>query len=254
MPTQVIQLDGSPYSSVNCGPASIAAALRWATDHDVEPTPSQVRKHIGDFTGGIRPDQVRSGWEPYIAVAAKRGWVLQDVQYRPGVPFDRLMATLDKGHGALVPILYSQVPMRLRGSKTFKGNHAIFCQGTRTYNGIRQIRVYDPLNDGRMDDIPERGPVWYPESVLRDACAGYSGNGKATMNRVQHAERQIIVEPDACADCKAELATAKETIAELVNVIRGIADAANGALADASDILEPNTRSRDDALEGIIGE
>ena len=254
MPTQVIQLDGSPNAAVNCGPASIAAALRWATDHDVEPTPSQVRKQIGDFTGGIRPDQVRAGWEPYIAVAAKRGWVLQDVQYRPGIPFDRLMASLDKGHGALVPILYSQVPMRLRGSKTFKGNHAIFCQGTRTQNGIKQIKVYDPLNDGRAEGIPARGPVWYSEAILRDACAGYSGDGKATMNRVQRAERQVIVEPDACADCKAQLAAAEETIAELLNVIAGIADAANGALDDAAEILEPNTRSRDDAAEGIIGE
>lgn len=254
MPTQVIQLDGSPYASVNCGPASIAAALRWATNHDVEPTPSDVRKRVGDFSGGIRPDQVRAGWEPYIDVAAKKGWVLQDVQFRPGIPFDRLMATLDKGHGALVPILYSQVPMRLRGSKTFKGNHAIFCQGTRTQNGIKQIRVYDPLNDGRAEGIPARGPVWYSEAILRDACAGYSGSGKATMNRVQRGERQIIVEPDACAECKAELAAAKETIAELVNVIAGIADAANGALNDAADLLESNTRSRDDAAEGIVAE
>ena len=43
---------GTPLDNSNCGPASVAEGLRWATGHAVAPTPPQVRKAMHDNIGG----------------------------------------------------------------------------------------------------------------------------------------------------------------------------------------------------------
>ena len=156
MPTFVRQLDGSPNAGDNCGPASIAMALRWATAHEIMPTPSAVRAAMKDPTGGTYMSDHRLAWDTYRERNAAR-WDVKPMRYFAAGDFADLLTALGNGKGATIAIDYSKVPQSLKGDPLFNGLHSVFLAATRERAGMTEVKVFDPLNDGRRPGIP--GPM-----------------------------------------------------------------------------------------------
>ncbi len=256
----VRQLDGSPFAGENCGPASVASALRWSTEHTVAPTPSLVRARLGDTDGGTKPSELPTAWESFREPAKRRGYELAEIRYRESVDFAKLPELLWRGDAAMVAVDYSKVPRELRGDPDFLGYHAVFAAAISQKAGTTKIKIYDPLCDGRRATIPGPGPVWWTLSILREASGGYAGRARATYNAVSRSKR--TGEPDAhtCSDIAEELAIAEKELGEAQEVLgtvqatlrlvlsesEAIASASREALALIEDVLpkvDPTARS-----------
>ena len=241
MPTFVRQLDGSPNAGDNCGPASVAMALRWATAHDIEPTPSAVRAAMKDPTGGTYMSDHRLAWDTYRERNAGR-WDVKPMRYFAAGDFADLLAALGNGKAATIAIDYSKVPQALKGDPLFNGLHSVFLAATRERAGITEIKVFDPLNDGRRPGIPGPGPIWYPKTALRNAAAAVvSQPGKAMYNIVQRGTKLGPPPVSPCAEEVAELQARIDTLEETLGSIRGILVANQSeiaqALADIDEVL-----------------
>lgn len=193
----VRQLDGTPLAGENCGPASVASALRWSTRHSIAPSPSLVRVRLEDPVGGTHPRQLRVAWSSFEKAALREGWQLPEMRYREHGEYSRLREILESGDAAVVAVDYSVVPAGLSGDPSFKGLHSIFVSGIVERKGERVAKVYDPLCDGRRTGIPGPGPVYWPLPLLRKATGGYSDSiGRATWNAVARSTRS---ETNECA-------------------------------------------------------
>lgn len=181
----VPQLDGSKYAGDNCGPASVASALRWATEHEVMPTPGEVRRRMGDFVGGTTMDEHSVAWATFTREAARDGWDLHPMAFKGIAPFADLVTALRNGRAATIAIRYGALPREYRQSATFTGDHAIFISRSRRVKGRLQLRVWDPLADGRRPEIV-RGPQWIEASIIRTAAEATTGHkGTVWLNVVR---------------------------------------------------------------------
>ena len=192
----VPQLDGSPHAGDNCGPASVAEAMRWATDHDVAPSPSQIRRLMGDREGGTTMDEHKIAWDKMIDDARRDGWIIRPMAYRGVAPIGDLVNAVRNGKGATVALDYSRVPKPYRRSRTFMGNHAVFIAQMRIRAGKQEFKVLDPLADGRHADAP-RGPIWYPRDLLVDALEGVTRRAGHGFYNVVQKGRQIAHDPQS---------------------------------------------------------
>jgi len=242
MPTFVRQLDGSPNAGDNCGPASVAMALRWATAHEIMPTPSAVRKAMKDPTGGTYMSDHRLAWDEYRERNAVR-WDIKPMRYFAAGEFNDLITALGNGKGATIAIDYSKVPQSLKGDPLFNGLHSVFLAATRERAGQTEVKVFDPLNDGRRPGIPGPGPIWYPKVALRNAAAAVVNQpGKAMYNVVQRGTKVDPSPPvSPCAEEIAELQARIDVLEETLGSIRGILVASQmgiaQALADIDEVL-----------------
>lgn len=191
---------GSDYPG-NCGPASVAEALRWATDHDVAPLPDEVRRAMRDLVGGTTMDEHPRGFDAFIHEAETKGWTLLPMIYRGTAPFADVVRALRAGRAVTIAIDYGRLPQRFRCAD-FDGLHSIFVSQIRTMGKVREVKVWDPLADGRRAGIP-RGPQWYPLPVLADAAAGAARPKLAIFNVVRpglmHPVDPVHPHPDAVA-------------------------------------------------------
>lgn len=178
---------GTPLDGDNCGPASVASALRWSTAHDVEPSPPEVRSRFGDKVGGTQMADHVKAYDSYTREASDLGWELKPAIYHDRDAWEKLLADLDLGRAMTLAIDYSRVPKHLKGDPKFDGLHAVFVSKVRDRGEQTEIRVWDPLCDGRRPGIP-RGPLWYPKLTLKAAAAGYAGAGRATWVTVRKAK------------------------------------------------------------------
>jgi hypothetical protein len=198
----VPQLDESSLHSGNCGPASVASLMRWATDHDVAPTPDQVRRRMGDFVGGTTMDEHKVAWDSFIPQAKEKGWEMSPMNYRGVTKFEEMVNAIRNGRAVTVAIDYKMVPPPYKCSTKFNGFHSVMCNKIRMMNGKAMAKVWDPLADGRYRGCP-RGPIWYPVTLLRDVCGGVEGPGRVIWNSVKHAilidEHYAHPNPDADA-------------------------------------------------------
>lgn len=155
------QLTGSALGGKNCSMASAAMLADQSTLGVKNPTPDSLRKISGDTDGGLTIAQVGS-------VLGAIGVHTTVYDASDGFTFDRLVAELRKGRFAVVNGDYDQVPMSLRGDKTFTGLHSEFWQRVAGSG----IVVGDPLNDGRRAGIP-KGYVTYTMDVARNYVEKY---------------------------------------------------------------------------------
>lgn len=195
----VPQLDGGSHFAGNCGPASVASIIRWATDHDVAPTPDECRLAMHDLQGGTQMADHHLAWEAFIPMARRAGWELGDMKYRGVTTFDQFAASIQRGRATTVAIKYGNLPAEYRCSRTFRDLHSVMISNVRTFNGKQMFKVWDPLADGRYQGCP-RGPIWYPIGVLKDA-AGFVRRDTIMWNSVKHGviipERHDHPTPDA---------------------------------------------------------
>lgn len=256
MPTFVRQLDGSLNAGDNCGPASVAMALRWATAHEIMPTPSAVRAAMKDPTGGTYMSDHRLAWDTYRE-RNDGTWDLKPMRYFAAGDFTDLLTALGNGKGATIAIDYSKVPQTLKGDPLFNGLHSVFLAATRERAGMTEVKVFDPLNDGRRPGIPGPGPIWYPKLVLRNAAAAVVGEpGQAMYNVVQRG-REIGPPPvSPCAEEIAQLQARIDTLEETLGAIRGILVASQSgiaqALADIDDVLVIPEDTGQTVREGVL--
>lgn len=243
----VRQLDGSPHAGDNCGPASLASALRWSTAHSTAPSPSLVRERMGDTEGGTHPRDLANAWESFRDGAKRRGYNLAPIRYRERVDFAKLPELLWRGDAAVIAVDYNNVPRALRGDPFFNGLHAVFVAAITTKAGVVRVKVYDPLCDGRRTGIPGPGPVWWTLSILREAVQGYAGPGKATYNAMARSERIASPEPDGCDEIAAELERTATELGEAQEVLGSLQGALRTILAE-SETISATTR---DALRSI---
>jgi uncharacterized coiled-coil protein SlyX len=255
MPTFVRQLDGSPNAGDNCGPASVAMALRWATAHEIEPSPSQVRKAMKDPTGGTYMADHRLAWDEYRERNAHR-WDLKPMRYFAAGEFADLITALGSGKGATIAIDYSKVPLNMKGDPAFMGLHSVFLAAVRERAGQTEVKVFDPLNDGRRPGIPGPGPVWYPKVMLRNAASAVvSQPGRAMYNLVERGTRLEVDVPDTCEEKIATLEARVGLLEETLGSIRGMLVASQmgiaQALADIDEVLAIPEDTGQAANEGV---
>ena len=242
MPIFRRQLDGSANAGDNCGPASIAMALRWATKHDVAPDPQAVRLRMGDLVGGTQMSEHRKAWDSFREQHAKT-WDIPPMVYRPNAPFTDLLELLEAGKAATLAIDYSAVPRNLKGDPLFNGLHAVFVGGIRTRAETVEIKVWDPLNDGRRPGIPGPGPIWYPRVVLRKAASAVIENpGHAMYNVVRKGTSLVTEVPDPCTAMNEILAARVDVLEEALGQVRASliahGDGIAAALADIDEVLD----------------
>lgn len=241
MGTFVKQLDGSPFAGANCGPASVASALRWSTRHVLHPTPSLVRERLGDHDGGTQPKDLQTAWASFADGAQRRGYRLPKMRYRPAGEFSALLDLLWRGDAAVVAVMYDKVPDDLSGDPAYAGGHSVFVESITQKNGIARVRVFDPLCDGRRQGIPGPGPVLWPVSVLRNACGAWAGKDLATYNAVSRAER-ITEPPDEVGteleQVNAQLEAAQNAMALALAALRVIRDEAAATVVRSEEVLK----------------
>lgn len=250
MPILVPQLDGSPNAGDNCGPASIASALRWATKHDVEPSPSAVRRQMDDPVGGTLMSDHRKAWGHYMTVAPSKGWTLTPMKYHADARWSEFAAAFDGQHGATIAIDYSRVPRKYKGDPLFNGFHSVFVAAKRTRAESVEYKVFDPLCDGRRPGIPQ-GPLWYPAAVLKQAAGGVAGDGKAMYNIVRRGEPVHEPEPDPCMDdlekANARIDELTEALGQCRTILEGFAEQTAAVLADLDALLPTEDCSNGEA-------
>jgi hypothetical protein len=246
---------GTPHDGDNCGPASVAMALRWSTQHDVMPMPPEVRKAFGDPIGGTQMSDHPKAYASFSGAATRAGWTLKPLKFHDADPWDRFLEDISSGHGATMAIDYSRVPKHLKGDPRFDGLHAVFVSRIRTRAETTELRVWDPLCDGRRPGIP-RGPLWYPKLTLKAAAAGYAGAGKASWCRVTKADGIYDPPLDPCDAAIRELTTERDAYRDvliearsaMVNAVSEIGP----VIADIDELIPQPAHGDGTVGEGVI--
>ena len=167
-PPFIKQLDGSPYAGVNCTLASgCMAAIRHKVGSNPPgsamwyPKPWYLRKLTGDTSGGTNLAQLDRVLDYYYGINLET--VYAD-------SWENFHNEIRSGRGAVLQGSYSVLyNTRWSGSKTFKGNHAIYVNECRYNYTLKrwEYLVYDPLCDHRRAGL-DQAPSWIPGSVLRE--------------------------------------------------------------------------------------
>ena len=245
----VPQLDGSKHQGDNCGPASIAMALRWSTAHKVAPTPSEVRRAMGDPIGGTNIVDWPKGYDAFADDAKAEGFILREAKYQPGRSWEDLLGVLADGGAMCLVIDYSRVPDHLKGDRKFDGYHAVFVSRVRERGTATELRVWDPLCDGRRAGIP-RGPLWYPKLTLKAAAAGYAGAGKAAYMRVVKATE---IAPDPCGSSTRRINALEAALESARSRLLDPSQDVASVIADIDELIAPpETDPTATAGEGIV--
>jgi len=183
----------------------------------------------------------RLAWDEYRERNAAR-WDVKPMRYHAAGEFADLITALGNGKGATIAIDYSKVPQSLKGDPLFNGLHSVFLAAVRERAGQTEVKVFDPLNDGRRPGIPGPGPIWYPKVALRNAAAAVVNQpGRAMYNIVQRGTRLEVDVPDPCEEKIATLEARVGLLEETLGSIRGILVASQSgiaqALADIDEVL-----------------
>ena len=194
-----------------------------------------------DPTGGTYMADHRLAWDEYRTRWAAR-WDLKPMRYFAAGEYADLITALGNGKGATIAIDYSKVPLNMKGDPAFMGLHSVFLAAVRERAGQTEVKVFDPLNDGRRPGIPGPGPVWYPKVMLRNAASAVvSQPGRAMYNIVQRGTRLEVDVVDPCEEKIATLEARVGLLEETLGSIRGMLVASQmgiaQALADIDEVL-----------------
>ena len=158
---QITQFDGGPLQGVNCTMA--AGAMLARLGYGIVTTGTQLRSFQSDQDGGTSlanlNQAMQTGWELQFA----RGWITPT----------ELRALLWAGAGAVIQVIYGDIPVPLRIQPSFIGAHSMYVDAFRPagLEGEAAYYVMDPI--GR----PDRGynGDWWPASVVEAAAIHFGG-------------------------------------------------------------------------------
>lgn len=182
-PELIAQLDGTPDAGANCGMAASAQAVNFATQGARKPTPSQMRKRAGKPSG---PGKATNTLNQKTAIESFDGKGEHDgnsdstggrmpLRYfrKLQEPWSTAQEALDAGKVVNVQIDYDVINDKApgkSGDRNYTGDHSISLFGRRnTPTSDPEVRVFDPLYDGRHKGVP-KGPQWVLEWVIRQAA------------------------------------------------------------------------------------
>ena len=177
------QLDGSLRESVDCGPSTVVMALDYTSGGSLRPTTERVRAKMNDQDTTNPQDWERAirGFEPELA---KRGLRVPFMrQVTSDTPSDLWDILYKRKRPVLMVIDYGTVKMEGRwwwSSTSFTGLHAVLYRVGRIKDGERQVKVFDPLADGRTINGRKmrKGPNWWPWRVAKAAATGTVSPGR----------------------------------------------------------------------------
>jgi hypothetical protein len=158
---QITQFDGGPLQGVNCTMA--AGAMLARLGYGIVTTGTQLRSLQSDQDGGTSlanlNDALQAGWGVHFA----RGWITAT----------ELRGLLWAGAGAVIQVIYGDVPVGLRNQRDFTGAHSMYVDAFRPNgpDGPAAYYVMDPI--GR----PDRGynGSWWPADVVEAAADDFGG-------------------------------------------------------------------------------
>ena len=159
----ITQFDGGALQAVNCTMA--AGAMLARLGYGIVTTGTQLRSFQSDQEGGTSlanlNDAMQAGWEVQFA----RGWITAT----------ELRALLWAGAGAVIQVIYGDVPVALRNQTDFVGAHSMYVDAFRPAGpeGEAAYYVMDPI--GRPDRGYNGG--WWPATVVEAAAADF-GSGR----------------------------------------------------------------------------
>jgi Double zinc ribbon len=163
----VSQFDGGPLAKVNCVMASGAMLARLG--YGIVTTGTQLR--------GLQDDQANATNYQDLGTAVSRGW---GVKFLKGdlSPL-QLRALLWAGAGAVIGVVYGQIPVNVRLQESFTGNHSIYIDAFRPAgpDGPAAYYVMDPIGHTWTG---YRGGWWPADDVERAAKAHSGGVISAT--------------------------------------------------------------------------
>ncbi len=188
----VPQINGTEVGAANCGPCTAAMSVDFATGGRIRVGPLEIRRRMHNLSGPTDvADQVRAV-KSYDDEAIHVG--LEPLNCYPHLRdnWDVALAIIMRGEKWLgLVVNYGVINQdlkgkRLSGDKAFMGDHFFGGFGYRVRNGIREIRIFDPLADGRRKGIPT-GPTWWPLDLVHRAMTAHAGPGRATFTVVPRA-------------------------------------------------------------------
>jgi hypothetical protein len=184
-PKPEFQLDDSALESYDCGPASVCVAIDFMSRGLIHPSTENVRKKMGDQSGGTNPDGWVKALEAFGPAFERKGLTPPKFKQVHNLSHDALRKQMNWGRGFIGAYDYGKVKQgnrRLWSSTSFTGLHAMFQMKYRRKNDQNQGLVFDPLADGRTigGKTMVKGPKWWPWWIIRNALAGYSGANEAS--------------------------------------------------------------------------
>ena len=191
----VHQITGQISGASDCGPATAAMTVDFATGGRIRPSLLEIRRRMGVPHGPTTVHDQEQAVESYDREAVHVG--LRPVHLAPHLRGDwhdchAVMVAQTRWLGLVLDyetINDDPVGRRLSGDKNFMGLHFLGAFGHRVDGrGIQRVRIYDPLADGRRPGIPE-GVRWWPVELVRRAMADAAGPGRATWTQTARCER-----------------------------------------------------------------
>jgi hypothetical protein len=163
----VSQFDGGPLAKVNCVMASGAMLARLA--YGIVTSGTQLR--------GLQDDQDNATNYADLSTAVQRGWGVKF--YKGDLSALQLRALLWAGAGAVIGVVYGQIPVGVRLQESFTGNHSIYIDAFRPAgpDGPAAYYVMDPIGHTWAG---YKGGWWPAEDVERAAKAHSAGRISAT--------------------------------------------------------------------------
>lgn len=155
-PTHRPQLTGGPTASVDCGVRATQMGIDAVSGGKVIRSVPAIRKVMGD-QGQTNYAQ----WDAYIDQLGGKTLGFGAVKTNA---IEVVKGNLAGGGFSIVAVDYGKYRRSMQskaGSLTFDGFHAILFGGWRKRDGVRQVRSFDSLLDGRYQGCPQ-GPVWVP--------------------------------------------------------------------------------------------
>jgi hypothetical protein len=184
----VPQLDGSPQQASNCGPATAARHVRFASRGKIKATPTEVRNRMGIPVGPTNIVDQKRAVESYADAFAAIGLDGPKMRKLSGVAPDVVRDLLLQGAEVSVQIGYHVINKKrpsASGQPTFntpgQDGHSVAALGLYARNGDRIgpgspsdgrefTDLIDPLDDGRRPEIA-KGPQRIPLGLLFEAAA-----------------------------------------------------------------------------------
>lgn len=284
----VPQLDGSPQQASNCGPATAARHVRFASRGKIKATPSQIRDRMGIPTGPTNIVDQKRAIESFAGEFAKHGFNPPRMRKLNGVAPDVVRDLLSQGAEVSVQIGYHVINAKRPSASGQPGfntpgadGHSVAALGLYARNGDvippgappngkEFTDLIDPLDDGRRPGIA-KGPQRIPLGLLFEAAAACPidhvgnllGDGRVLAGSVRM-PRPLGSEPppSPCADVEQQRDAALAEVDRLSGRIRALVDAMDsddlGALlatllgrASGDDVDEaPAAQPDADALPG----
>ncbi len=163
----VSQFDGGPLAKVNCVMASGAMLARLS--YGIVTSGTQLR--------GLQDDQANATNYADLGTAVQRGW---GVSFHKGdLTALELRSLLWAGAGAVIGVVYGEIPVGIRLQESFTGNHSIYIDAFRPDgpDGPAAYYVMDPIGHTWAG---YRGGWWPADDVERAAYAHSNGKISAT--------------------------------------------------------------------------